>query len=695
MELGTSRSRSERWAVALTLGLMAGTGTFLESGRLFAQDGEARSRGVELAIGPLQAEALDARVARLVALYVPAGKPPTPFVPAGPFQAVFSGSIDLDLNDSFRFRLIGTGRARLSIGGKVVLDAPSLLVEGVATEDEVRLRKGANELELIYRSPEHGDSQLRLLWSNSELPEEPVPPEALSHGVSEHLFQGSARRARRQRVAEANCWSCHRPASARAFLHSRAPPTLAGTGNVLQPGWVERYLVDPRAWRPGARMPELLSLDNATARQEAADIAEYLDSWRLESATYRLGDSAQGALLYTQLGCAACHERSSDSEDGRAPPLVGLVGKWKPSGLIDFLIEPRLGGTRNHSAMPDFWLEPAEAEALAAHLFSSHFASGSQSENGDCCQPSGLGDIERGRRLVKQLGCEGCHDAPSADIRAPDLSEIAASPLSWKAPSEAGDSGFRHPRYDFRPVESRAVEAFFREDLDSLARFVEAEQAEDQIAFLGCTACHARDGVAGRWASLPAAKQLAIEAEDRDTLTVDLAPPDLTWTGEKLKVGWLDAYVEGRIEDRPLSYSALRMPSFPVLGDPIAEGLRHQHGLPATDPEEEPIDPELVEIGADLVKADRLGCRSCHAAGEEDALGGSGSTETINFDLMHRRLRRDFFDRFLRDPQRILPGSKMPQFVDEDGYSALYDVFDGDAERQFEAIWQYLRSLPH
>ncbi len=65
------------------------------------------------------------------------------------------------------------------------------------------------------------------------------------------------------------------------------------------------------------------------------------------------------------------------------------------------------------------------------------------------------------------------------------------------------------------------------------------------------------------------------------------------------------------------------------------------------------------------------------------ALVGADSRETINFDLVRRRLRRAWFDRFLLDPQRLLPGTKMPRFVDEDGYTALHDVFDGQAARQF------------
>ena len=135
------------------------------------------------------------------------------------------------------------------------------------------------------------------------------------------------------------------------------------------------------------------------------------------------------------------------------------------------------------------------------------------------------------------------------------------------------------------------------------------------------------------------------------------------------------------------------MPAFASHANVLATGLHHQHGLPASAVTAEPADAALAAIGRDLIRGDRLGCHSCHALGDEPALGGEGSEETINFALVRRRLRREYFDRFLRDPQRILPGSKMPQFVDEDGHTGLYDVFNGEAERQFDAIWQYLGSL--
>ncbi len=389
--------------------------------------------GLELVFRSAATGEEDVRAARLAALYVPDGQPPSLFLDPGPFEATFRGAVELELNDRYRFTVRGSGAVRLSVGGEVVLDRESLPPGGApaSTDGEVRLHKGLNPIELVYRSPASGDASLRLTWSNDYLPEEPLPPESLRRAASAGFDRGAARR-------------------------------------------------------------------------EARDAA---------------------------------------------------VG--------------------------------------------------------------------------------------------------AASP----------------------------------------GRLVPAEFAERAIRDGGCLACHARDGEA---ASLPAAAGQADEAGP------GLPAPDLTWAGEKLRSDWLADFLAGHAGDRTRPHLSARTPdgdaragaqTAAARADALAAGLHHQHGLPASPATVEPVDEDLAAIGRDLVSGDRLGCHSCHALGDEPALGGEGSEEAIDFALVRRRLRRPFFDRFLLDPQRILPGTKMPQFVDEDGYTALYDVFDGEAARQFEAIWHYLGTL--
>ena len=43
----------------------------------------------------------------------------------------------------------------------------------------------------------------------------------------------------------------------------------------------------------------------------------------------------------------------------------------------------------------------------------------------------------------------------------------------------------------------------------------------------------------------------------------------------------------------------------------------------------------------------------------------------------------------MRNPLRIDPQTKMPAYFNQ-GRSALFDVLDGDAERQIDALYQYI-----
>jgi hypothetical protein len=44
-------------------------------------------------------------------------------------------------------------------------------------------------------------------------------------------------------------------------------------------------------------------------------------------------------------------------------------------------------------------------------------------------------------------------------------------------------------------------------------------------------------------------------------------------------------------------------------------------------------------------------------------------------------------------PLRIDPESKMPKFADDEGKTPLTQYYEGDARKQFDAIWEYLRTL--
>ena len=60
------------------------------------------------------------------------------------------------------------------------------------------------------------------------------------------------------------------------------------------------------------------------------------------------------------------------------------------------------------------------------------------------------------------------------------------------------------------------------------------------------------------------------------------------------------------------------------------------------------------------------------------------------------RLRPEWIKRWLKDPQRIVPGTRMPQNFPERPEDNVYpDILGGDQQAQIEAVTQFLLSLDH
>src|SRR5262249_48718241 len=82
-------------------------------------------------------------------------------------------------------------------------------------------------------------------------------------------------------------------------------------------------------------------------------------------------------------------------------------------------------------------------------------------------------------------------------------------------------------------------------------------------------------------------------------------------------------------------------------------------------------------------------CVSCHGVGPLPALEVFES-EGINLAYAAERLLPSYYRRWLRSPLSIDPQTKMPSYFEE-GKSPLTEILEGDAEKQINALWQYLR----
>ncbi len=98
-----------------------------------------------------------------------------------------------------------------------------------------------------------------------------------------------------------------------------------------------------------------------------------------------------------------------------------------------------------------------------------------------------------------------------------------------------------------------------------------------------------------------------------------------------------------------------------------------------------PSEAALSLAGRRLVTSDGFGCASCHQIGaavpRQDNLAAQGT----DLSVIGRRIRREWFDRWVRNPVRIVPRMEMPSVV-----IPVRGVLDDQLDAQLAAVWRVL-----
>lgn len=629
----------------------------------------------------------DARRARLPALFVAAGESPSALLDPGPFQMVADGYLAIPRKGKYRFRLEGQGASQATIDSRVVARLP---MGSTGSPAEITFVRGFHRFEMtVDATGTGGAAEARLYWKSDSFPDEPIPATALFHdGQDPELLAGERIRRGWQLADEHRCLNCH------GHHEANLGPSLAQIGQRLTPEWIAAWLVDPWQLDPDAHMPRMLGGDDGAAHRAAADLAAFLTAAQ-STAVYPANEpevelADKGEILFEDLGCIACHsflEPGAQDEFGRRT-LHFAQAKFNPGGLTSYLLRPaeHYPATR----MPDFHLNRADADALAAHfrrsskggLFSPIFQQG--------VKGGFLGDAQRGSDLFKSLSCTACHRGTDADREpTPPLAALDPGVLSRGSGCLANEinPSRRVPRFRLTE-EDRASLVLALSQMPRLSKPVLAESADRLLARLQCAACHPRDGQPGRLGEV-----LAVESSQG---VMPESIPDLTWAGEKLRPDWLATMFAGNLKARPRLWMRARMPSFPTHSDDLATGLAAEHGYGTAFAPDAIPDLAQVGIGRQLSqKGAGFDCRECHGVGADLPTGGKETilAPGINFDQVHGRLREEFYHRFMLDPFRYNPRAKMPKFSEDGTRTKVTGILDGDARRQFAALWQYLHSL--
>lgn len=550
---------------------------------------------------------------------------------------------------------------------------------------------------------QNGDLQCRWNWKSRDFPNEPIPPDSLFQDRSwieeSHSDFASRFLEAGQLLLENRCTRCHdfgQSGTATDYRLQRTAPDLIDLKSRRTTGYLLRKILEPRFENNGATMPEMIHGDPDTAERAAKDLVAYLTSLGPANTNSQAhSDDEQvlqtGEKLFEQLGCIGCHQSGDEEEPDRFDriSLDFSAAKFTKSGLRHFLLDPR-----KHSPfgrMGDFSLTNDEAHALASLI---------ENFPGKKLETPNLSDasIERGRELFAASGCANCHRIN--DSLKPMSIPVQRVTQGCLAEEPESDSNVSVPGFPM-DTDQKQLLSYYLNEFQSNGSFTRAtidealssqpplRQVDELTRELRCFTCH---DSGQRKASLP---EIVLNEG-----TTGLNPerlPGLGQVGHKLLPQWMDKFLQTGVDPRPRPWLHTRMPRFGSYSTTLANGLTHQAGYDANERQTvfKP-QPELAKVGKELI-GNRIGldCRQCHGVGD---LPPTGDDKTqivlgIKFSMVGNRIRREYYDRWMLNPLRIDPQTKMPRYAIDGKLTKIKEVFAGDAARQFEALWHFLQSV--
>ncbi|HKY22855.1 MAG TPA: c-type cytochrome [Vicinamibacterales bacterium] len=458
------------------------------------------------------------------------------------------------------------------------------------------------------------------------------------------------------------------------------------------------------------------------------------------------GNPKAGEQIVRSIGCLGCHIVDENDRAAAGPrrtfgqPLKSVGSKTTYTWLYNWVRDPKHYNPATY--MPDLRLTDAQVADVATYLTTLTGSAGTaapvtptqaqvdavlldylrnlmplaEAQGRLAKMDTTAKQLDLGQRVIARYGCFSCHDIKGFETTQPigvDLSEegsklvtrldfafvdIPHSKLEWfhqklKDP-RSFDQGrvleplekLRMPDFRFNAVENErlqtAIMSFQREVQPASAlppRTAMRDFTVNGRALVrrqNCVGCHEIEGDGG----------------DYKTLVADasLAPPLLTPEGAKVQPDWLYAFLQGPITIRP--WLDVRMPTF-GLDDRRWNGIINYFQATGRSTEQfRTYDhqqlTQMAAPGRELFEL--LQCQKCHVLG---AIRPDQDRASLAPDLRmaHERLKPEWVLDWLRNPSRIQPGTRMPQFWPTPPYpKSSFPQLGGDADTQIRAIRDYL-----
>ena len=481
-----------------------------------------------------------------------------------------------------------------------------------------------------------------------------------------------------------------------------------------------------------------------------------------------IGNKENGEKLFGVVGCKGCHiiennpnniATTANQENlfrQHGPNLIGLGSKTSAKWIYEWLKEP--SDYWHETVMPSLRLSDQEAKDLTAYLYqfknvefenetsvkidkreldniTSSWLKKSFSVEQSNSKLSNMNFDEKlnfvADKSIRHYGCYTCHNIAGYEDDKPIGAELTYE--GSKSTSKL-DFGYRHdldhknyvwfyhklkdprqfdygktlayedkarmPNFYLNEEEIEAiVTAILGFNDDQIGKELLANSyIPDQQIYQGnkliinnnCQGCHIIDGIGGHISENYSGSEYA--------------PPNLNTEGSKVQPDWLFNWFHNPYKIRP--NIQVRMPSFNMTDEEwnsVIKAFQHR-------------DNDLLDFASDI-KIDKLSnhfkagkklhelgaCNNCHFYGTQFPKQAA-QTWAPNLALTKERFQPEWIIEWLRDPQKIMPGTKMPapylpdaEILNlpgaEQDWGKYLVKFNGDQEAMLIGLRDYLYSI--
>ena len=477
--------------------------------------------------------------------------------------------------------------------------------------------------------------------------------------------------AGRALVADAGCPACHElpgfpPDGVRA-------PQLDNVGAKLRADWLRKWLADPAATLPNARMPNFRLSPDDIESLSAYLLSHRRDESAITAIDWAGADAARGRALFEEAQCRTCHVL--EGKGGKVGPDLTSVGKKaRRDWLVAFIKNPQREQPR--TLMPRYNFTDPQVRDLVAFLAPSSASDGAVAARDDRSPDPKL--VAAGHDAFTRNGCYGCHrltgteglpkigpplagigdrhvEADAGNVGAQEQSLPAWLRRKLVAPNVV-TPGSRMPSFRFSEKETAAVVVALlslrRADLPA-SRVTDAPRHEPYqpqgafgalLARYRCLSCHTMRDTGGELATVP-----------------------LDRIGSQLQRAYIARYLEHPFPVR--LHMEERMPRLFMTGTEAEALAGYLSDMFVDDAFDVPVaaDPAQARRGAELFAT--YECLNCHA------LGGQGASVGPNLTGVARKLKPGWIRAWLMTPEVWKPGTLHPSLGLSDGDARALAAF--------------------